>query len=278
VALSGLGGDEAFAGYPRYAGVRLSETCARVPRPLRSAVGALLMRLVPESQTSRDWGSWIRRFVAGADQPLPDRYVDWTRFLGEAELQRLAAPALRERWRIDVAASHRAAFQAARPGDPVDGAIRVDLATYLPDDLLVMADRMTMAHSLELRAPFCDHRVIEATLGLPSTLKMGALRLKRLLKAAFADVLPPEVLAHPKQGFMIPLARWLRTDLGDVMEDLLAPERVRARRLFDPALVESLKREHLAGGRSHGDRLWTLMVLEVWMREYLDRGRLWTLP
>jgi asparagine synthase (glutamine-hydrolysing) len=102
-------------------------------------------------------------------------------------------------------------------------------------------------------------------------------RLKGLLKAAFAGVLPREVLAHRKQGFMIPLGDWLRRDLRPTMDDLLAPERVRARGLFDPYAVEAMKRQHLSGARTHADRLWTLMMLELWMHEYLDaRGR-WTL-
>jgi len=151
----------------------------------------------------------------------------------------------------------------------VDGAFRIDLATYLPNDLLVMADRMSMAHSLELRAPFCDHLLIEESLRLSPNLKMPGLRLKGLLKTAFADVLPSPVLSHRKQGFMIPLARWLRTDLRDVMEDLLSSSRLRERGLFDPGAVTAMKSEHLDGRRSHGDRLWTLMMLELWMRQYL---------
>jgi len=102
-------------------------------------------------------------------------------------------------------------------------------------------------------------------------------RLKGLLKAAFAGVLPNEVLAHRKQGFMIPLGEWLRGDLRPTLDDLLAPDCVRARGLFEADAVEVLKREHLSGARTHADRLWTLMMLELWMREYLDdRGR-WSL-
>jgi asparagine synthase (glutamine-hydrolysing) len=136
---------------------------------------------------------------------------------------------------------------------------------------------MSMASSLEVRAPFCDHRIIEESLRLTSGDKMPGGRLKGLLKAAFAGVLPKEVLTHRKQGFMIPLGDWLRHDLRSTMDDLLAPDRVRARGLFDPYAVETLKREHLSGARTHADRLWTLMMLELWTREYLDaRGR-WTL-
>jgi asparagine synthase (glutamine-hydrolysing) len=277
VALSGIGGDEAFAGYPRYLGLRLSERYAALPRWLRSSPGNLLTRLVWESETSRNWGDWVRRFMRGTDQPLPDRYIGWTRFFSDGDLRRLATPALQAHWRANPEATHRAAFAAHGHGDPVDGAFRIDLSTYLPDDLLVMADRMSMAHSLELRAPFCDHRVLEESLHIPPAIKMPGLRLKGLLKTAFADVLPPPVLSHRKQGFMVPLGRWLRTDLCDLMNDLLSPERLRARGLFVPEMVHAVRREHALGRRTHSDRLWTLMITELWMREYLDAHGPWSL-
>lgn len=277
VALSGIGGDETFAGYPRYLGVRLSEQYAQLPPWLRSIPEGIVPRLIPESDASRNWGDWVRRFVAGANRPLPDRYIGWTRFFGEQELAGLTTPALRDVWRADVESVNRAAFAAHGHGDPVDGAFRIDLSTYLTDDLLVMADRMSMAHSLELRAPFCDHRVIEESLRIPPAMKLPGFRLKGLLKTAFADVLPSEVLSHRKQGFMIPLARWLRTDLRDIMQELLSPECVRRRGLFASDAVEALKREHLTGTRGHSDRLWTLVMAELWMREYLDVGGAWTM-
>jgi asparagine synthase (glutamine-hydrolysing) len=208
---------------------------------------------------------------------MPDRYIGWVRFFGEADLARLATPALQEQWRRDVEVVHRDVFSTRGHADLMDGAFRIDLSTYLPDDLLVMADRMSMAHSLELRAPFCDHHVIEESLGLPPKVKIPGFRLKAFLKSAFADVLPPEVLSHRKQGFMIPLGRWLRTDLRDMLGDLLSPERVQARGLFNPTVVEELKQEHLSGARSHSDRLWTLMIAELWMQQYLDSRGLWTL-
>jgi asparagine synthase (glutamine-hydrolysing) len=277
VALSGIGGDEAFAGYPRYLGFRLSQHYARLPRWIRSQLATWAPRIIPDSDGSRNLGDWTRRFVQGADEPLPDRYIGWTRFFNDPDLEELATPALRETWRTDPASARRTAFATFGHGDPVDGAFRIDLATYLPDDLLAMADRMSMAHSLELRAPFCDHQLIETSLALSPSLKLPGLRMKGLLKRAFSDVLPPEILSRRKQGFMIPLSRWLRTDLRGTMEDLLSSERIRARGLFVPTCVERLKGEHLAATRNHGDRLWTLMVAELWMREYLDQGGPWKL-
>jgi asparagine synthase (glutamine-hydrolysing) len=272
VALSGIGGDEAFAGYPRYLGVRLAGRYARLPRGLR-AVAERVAALVPESEDSQNWGGRLRRFVGGGEGSMAARYIGWTRFFGEAALGELGTSALRGCWREDVEAAARAAFDAHGHDDPVDGAFRADLATYVPEDLLVMADRMSMAHSLELRAPFCDPALLEMSLALPPALKLRGGRLKALLKAAFADVLPPAVLAQPKRGFMIPLARWLRGNLRDLMEDLLAPAQLRARGLFEPAAVARLIAEHLGGTRAHSDRLWTLMMTELWLRRYCDRHR-----
>ncbi|HTO13366.1 MAG TPA: asparagine synthase (glutamine-hydrolyzing), partial [Candidatus Binatia bacterium] len=277
VALSGIGGDETFAGYPRYLGLAVSEYWARVPHGLRRAVAAVAERALPETFTSRNWRDWALRFAAGAELPLPERYFAWTRFFDAPALAALATPALSAELTGDPDAAGRQAWRGHGHGEVMDGAFRVDLASYLPDDLLVMADRMSMAHSLELRAPFCDHRVIETSLGIAPSLKTRGFRLKGLLKQAYADVLPPAVLARRKQGFMIPLARWLRGDLRPLLEDLLSPERVRARGLFRVERVEAMKAEHLAGRRSHADRLWTLMMAELWLREYLDHGGRWTL-
>jgi asparagine synthase (glutamine-hydrolysing) len=269
VALSGLGGDEAFAGYPRYLGVRLAERWARLPRALRGAA-RVAVGLWPRVESSRDWGGRARRFVAAGAVPMPDRYLGWTRLFGEEDLVALVHPEMRRAWTGSPEAAARAAFARHGHGDPVDGAFRIDLATYLPDDLLVMADRLGMAHSLEVRAPFCDHRLLETSLRLPPAVKLPGFRLKGLLKDAFADVLPRPILGRPKQGFMVPLARWLRRDLAPLVDDLLGPGAVRARGWFDPSAVGRLRAEHAAGRADHADRLWALVVLEIWAREYLD--------
>ena len=275
VALSGIGGDETFAGYPRYLGLRVSEVFARLPRSLRTMSARAGQRLLPESETSSNWGDRLRRFAAGAERPPFERYVRWTRFFTDEQLDKLVVPGVRASWRMPVDAGHRAAWAGQGHGDPVDGAFRVDLLTYLPDDLLVMADRMSMAHSLELRAPFCDHRLIERSLAIAPRVKLPGVRLKGLLRQAFAGVLPPSVVRRRKQGFMIPLAGWLRTDLRPLMEQLLAPDVVAARGLFAPAAVDALIQEHLRGRKTHADRLWALMMTELWLREYLDGATAW---
>ncbi len=276
VALSGIGGDETFGGYPRYLGLRVSALHARLPRWLRHASRSLAARW-PASASSRNRADWAQRFTAEPDAAPGDRYIGWTRFFGDAQLAPLTTPALAAHLGPNVDELQRRAFTTGGHGDPVDGAFRVDLAAYLPDDLLTMADRMSMANSLEVRAPFCDHRIIEESLRLSPRAKMPGGRLKGLLKTAFAGVLPEEVLTHRKQGFMIPLGDWLRRDLRPALDDLLAPDCVRMRGLFDVDTVETMKSEHLTGARTHADRLWTLMMAEQWMREYLDQRGRWSL-
>ena len=276
VALSGIGGDETFGGYPRYLGLRVSALHARLPHWLRHASRLLAARL-PDSPSSRNWADWARRFTAEPDAAPGDRYIGWTRFFGDAQLATLTTPALAAHLGPNVDELQQRAFTTGGHGDPVDGAFRVDLAAYLPDDLLTMADRMSMANSLEVRAPFCDHRIIEQSLRLSPRAKMPGGRLKGLLKTAFGGVLPEEVLTHRKQGFMIPLGDWLRRDLRPALDDLLAPDCVRMRGLFDVDTVETMKSEHLSGARTHADRLWTLMMAEQWMREYLDQHGRWSL-
>jgi asparagine synthase (glutamine-hydrolysing) len=277
VALSGVGGDETFAGYPRYLGVRLSGFYEKLPRRLRTLPAGAVLRLLRESETSWNWGGRIRRFLTGADLPMPDRYIAWTRFFGAADVNALATPALRRLLGGDVDAVQRAAFADAGHDDPMDGAFRIDLLTYLPDDLLAMGDRMSMAHSIELRAPFCDHHLVEQTLRIAPAVKLPGMYLKGLLKAAFAEEFPSALLSRRKQGFMIPLSRWLQTYLRGHVDDLLSPDRLAARGLFDPDAVAGIRREHAAGCASHADRLWSLMMLELWMQRYLDgRGAPWS--
>src|SRR3989475_379907 len=158
VALSGIGGDETFAGYPRYLGLRLSELYAMLPRWLRTLPASVALRIRRESEATRSWRSWVRRFAAGGDQPLPDRYIGWTRFFSDGDLARLATPAVRRRWQGSVDDAQRAAFGGRGHGDPVDGGLPGGLRPHLPRHLLVMADRMSMTPSPELRAPFCDHK------------------------------------------------------------------------------------------------------------------------
>ena len=143
----------------------------------------------------------------------------------------------------------------------------VDLQTYLPDDLLRMGDRMSMVHSLELRVPFCDHHLLAFACSLPASTRLHGWKLKGFMRSALQDILPKSIIAGPKRGFMLPLARWLREDLREMSRDLLSDEVIRRRGYVNPAYVQWLLAEHHSGRRNFTDQLYALMVLELWHRQ-----------
>jgi asparagine synthase (glutamine-hydrolysing) len=159
-------------------------------------------------------------------------------------------------------------------GNPTEAGVaglqRLDVATYLPGDLLPKSDIASMAHSLELRSPLLDHRVLELGLSLPEHLKQRGLEGKLALRGAFADDLPPLVAGRGKSGFGVPLAAWFRGELRPLARELLLDEQARARGLFHQEAVVRLLDEHDAERADHGHRLWTLVMLELWQRAHID--------
>lgn len=246
VALVGDGGDEVFGGYDRY---RAHELARRVPGPLaRAALALPFGRREPRSALFR-----ARRFLDVAAAPAAARY---------ARLMEVFPYELRRRLWTDEARA-----QAATAYLPEHEDLRVvDMESYLPGDLLRKADIASMAVSLELRAPFLDHRVVELGLALPRELAFGKVALKK----AFADEFPPGLEKRPKTGFGVPLDRWFREDLRETSEELLLG---RDRGLFRREELERLLREHRDGVADHGHRLWCLSMLELWHRTYVDVGR-----
>ena len=154
----------------------------------------------------------------------------------------------------------------------VDRMLYADVMLYLPYDLLVKTDIATMAHALEARAPLLDHPLMEFAAGLPSRMKLRGLTTKYLLKRAFADLLPPDIIGRRKMGFGVPLAQWLRTDLQEPLHELLCSQRARQRGWFRPAAIEGMLDDHRTMRADHSYRLWALLWLELWCRIYLDRS------
>lgn len=265
VALSGIGGDELFGGYPRYLGIRAAAAYERVPASIRTWIGRSLASRLRETGGGRDNIGRIKRFLSDGHRSLPEQYVQWTTHLP----MRWGGDALTAELRDsqDINQSYHALewlFQSWPVQDPVDQAMGVDLQTYLPDDLLRMGDRMSMAHSLELRVPFCDHILLALAAGIPSSVRLSRWRLKGFLRDVLRPVLPSSVVEGPKFGFRIPLARWLRHDLREMIRDLLSDETVARRRYVNPRYVDWLIREHESGRSNQADQLYALVVLELW--------------
>ncbi len=192
-----------------------------------------------------------------------------------------APPAVRDRLytastRAQVHAAGRlapvaAAFVEPVLGDMVQRAGYADLRGFLPENVLRGSDRMSMAHALEVRVPFCDRVLVELMAGAPSPMRVGALASKRILRRVMRGKVPAEVLTRKKLGFTAPFGVWLKRAEPQISADLLHPAQIAGRGLFEPAEVARLLAEHRAGARDHSHRIWSLLVLEQWQRSYMDR-------
>jgi asparagine synthase (glutamine-hydrolysing) len=265
VALAGDGGDELFAGYQRYHAVRVAAALDRIPRALRGPILGGAQALLPKGGDERRGSARLRRFIVGARRASGERYLSW---LGISDDRWLAASATVEFRPYADGAARELERRAAIPvRDAARRAQLLDLELYLADDLLVKVDIASMANSLEVRAPFLDRCLVEYALALPTSLMIRGTRRKWVLRKAFADTLPAENLARRKQGFGVPIGRWLREDLRPLLGDLVLSSAALERGYLRPDAVRALVDEHLAG-TDHSHRLWSLLMLELWHREF----------
>jgi len=270
VALSGIGGDELFGGYPRYLGVKLLPFYTRLPLPIRRGI-ARLVEALPEAMTSTNVPGRIKRFLRAGVLPPDRRYLAWVSFVSDD----LGAALLSEPLGARLSSfdpTHRHLRYLTRPKglDPLDRILYLDLKTYLADDLLMLADKMSMASSLELRVPFTDHRLLEFVATIPVELRMKGFRLKSLLKRVMAPFLPPEILGRPKRGFTPPLALWLQGVLKPMVEELLSDRAILRRGYFRPEGIRWLLAQHTSGRQNLFDQLFAVLVLELWHRVVLE--------
>jgi asparagine synthase (glutamine-hydrolysing) len=278
VALTGDAGDELFAGYDRYRAVALAHLLDRLPVRSRKVLGGPIARALPVSVRAKTRLRKVRRVLEAVSKPPADRYLSWICALEESlrgalySPELIAAIAAAEPGPVDPATVLEGALAAASRRDPVTRTMVADLLTYLPCDLLVKVDMASMAHSLECRGPFLDHRVVELAMAMPidRKLRLRGGRSKVVLKQAFAELLPPAIRHRPKMGFGVPLDRWLRGELKDELRAVLLDPSALGRGLFQPEAVATLVREHVDGRRDHTQQLWTLLMLELWYRNHLD--------
>ena len=282
VALGGEGGDELFAGYPTYIGDRLARVYGRLPAPVRALTRAAVER-IPPAFSNVGFEYLLKKFVAAADLPPVLRHQVWfgafspdrqQELLSDQALKALAAIAppddpLEEARGIRAGLSFR---------HPLDALLVTDFLMYLQDDLLTKVDRASMAASLEVRAPFLHHPLVEYVTGLPASMKLNGLTSKRILKRAMRDRLTREILSRRKRGFNIPLARFMQQGLQPLLCRAFNPDRVARTGLLRPAAVTALLQDHLDRRRDNGRLLWNLLMLELWHSRYFEGGDLLQAP
>ncbi len=272
VALSGDGADELFAGYHKHNG----EFQVRRGGWKAEAITALkpLWEALPKSRNSF-WGNKMRqlqRFATGMEMTPKDRYWAWASFAPESEASRLLSAKTRRKLDRKVAKKRRdAILDNFRPGGDLNDVLLTDTTLVLPDDMLVKVDRMSMANSLEVRAPFLDYTVVDFAFSLPVSSKIDGSMKKRIVQDAFRPLLPPELYKRPKHGFEVPLLKWLRNELRPLLEDdLLNDEFILAQGIFDVQAVRALRQQLFSTnpGDVHA-RIWALLVFQVWWKRYL---------
>ena len=273
VALSGIGGDELFGGYPRHLGAQAAAHYAHLPIPMRTWVATRIAPWLPEGSGGRDQVGRLKRFLRNGHLAVADQYLRWVTFLPPEWGNAALTPEFLEQvGPASLDGEYQSRFDSWPSHEPADRAMGLDLQTYLPDDLLRMGDRLSMAHSLELRVPFCDHELLAFALALPAPVRLASWKLKGFMREALRGVLPPPTLARSKFGFRVPLARWLREELREMVSDLLSDDSVRRRGIVKPEYVRWVIREHQAGKRNLADQLYALLVLELWLRSSMNQS------
>ena len=264
VALGGDGSDELLAGYPTFPADRVAGLYA-MPKFLHDRVVVPLVDRLPVSTDDFSLDFKLKRFLRGAVAPADVRHATWLGAFTPAE-----QVALLDRHPADPFAEQRRAFVAAPARSRLDRLIYLYATTYLQDDILVKVDRASMASGLEVRAPFLDVELVNFLGRVPARLKLRRFDTKHLLKRAMGRSLPPGIAGRSKKGFGIPIAAWLKGDLREALRDELSSARLGAQGIFDPAEVDRLVSEHLAGRRDHRKQLWTLFVFQLWHRRWVE--------
>jgi asparagine synthase (glutamine-hydrolysing) len=266
MVLSGDGGDEVFAGYETHNAWAVAEKWRRIPSFIRNGLVRPLVEALPVSDSKISFEFKAKRFVRIAELGAERAHFSWRRIVDEetqAELlgTNLVGPTPWER--------HKQHFGNAGTDDPLGKMLYVDTRFYLPGDMLVKVDRMSMATSLEARVPFLDHRLVEYAAKIPSRVKFPGGKKKYLLKKGLEPLLDRDLLYRKKAGFNVPKNRWLRNELRELVGDVLAPARLARHGLLDPGAVGRLVDEHQKRQADHSFAIWSVLIFQLWYDRFV---------
>jgi asparagine synthase (glutamine-hydrolysing) len=273
VALSGLGGDEIFGGYERYLGFKLSRIYEKLPLFIREKWFRKLIEKLPERADGHYTINHIKRFVRSASLPADRRYLGYVSIMNNttdffAEPDRFCQPMQACQ---DMMLSY---FNAPNARDDLNRVFYCDIKTYLPEDILSLTDRISMHHSLEVRVPFLDHKLVEFCATIPPEMKMKWFRKKYLLKKAVTNLLPREIINHRKQGFVGPMTSWLQKDLKSYILETLSEEKLKKHEIFNSKAVQRLLKEHFTGREIHDTVIWSLVIFQTWFDLYIESSEI----
>ncbi len=267
VALGGDGGDEFLAGYPTYAAHRMANYYRSLPRFVREGLIEPAVARLPVSTENLSFDFRAKRFVQGAALPAGTRHAVWMGSYTARQQQLLLSPDVLHGCPDDEVFDEVRTYDyqnGANHLDVVEQMMTLDATQYLSECVLFKVDRASMAASLETRAPFLDHTLIEFLVKLPLDLKLRGLTGKYILKRAMRDRLPEQVIKRPKKGFGMPVAKWVKGELRQLVRDTFSAERLRRRGLFNTGYVQKLLDEHEQGVADHRKLIWTLLMFEMW--------------
>lgn len=271
VALSGDGGDEIFAGYETYTAYRWANAYKRLPHFLSKTLVPSLVRRLPVSHKRLSFDYKAKRFVEGALLPPEQGHFWWKHIFSEEAKQNLIATTKDSiRATLNLYQEH---FASSQTPHTLDRLLSIDLNVGLPDDMLVKVDRMSMAHSLEVRVPLLDHKVVEFMTAVPHSLKLRDWQKKYLLKKVMTGKLPEHLLRRKKRGFNVPVPSWLLQDLRDLVHDTLAPARIQETGLWNAPYVSQLIQEHEQHKHDWSRNLWCLLIFQLWYDKYMKGSK-----
>lgn len=274
VALSGLGGDEAFAGYERYLGFRLNSVYSRLPGFMRRSLLPNLINGLPERKDGHYTVNHLKRFIRSSNLPPDLRYIGYISRLNPMTNGHFFADHERFSEHLEASVDHYRSFfnttNVSADSDSLDRVLFCDLKTYLPEDILSVTDRMSMVHALEVRVPFIDHKLLEFCATIPSELKMKWFRKKYLLKKISRPLLPPKVIDHRKQGFVGPMTQWLKHDLKGYVQQTLQPDRLAKHDYLNPTAVVSILDDHFSGREINDTLIWAMVIFQSWFEKYIE--------
>jgi len=273
VVLCGDGGDENFAGYDRFAGQNLVDYYCLLPEFIRKHMMKRIIDLIPESfgyKSLAQKASWVNEMSFYTQGERYAQSMSFLRFTQDAKNRLFTGKARKMISDENTTEKILCYFNSENVDDVVDRMLYTDLMTRMPDHLLPIVDRMSMAHSLECRPPLVDYKIVEYAASIPAHMKLRGRNLKYILKRVAARYLPDELIYRKKQGFSFPLGLWMRTDLRKFIENLFAESRFVEQGIFEAEYMNKLLTEHVEGKADHNFRLWILINLEFWYRLYFE--------